>query len=120
MVDVTDDFYTIRRRVNVYEDECDDEDVGKYVVEAAAQLSKKMGETVNETNCTEAQANAVRNWAAIYVFFHVNGGVTSLKIGELAEQYGSPNPLIEFLKAQIDDFVESYQEPAFVVGEAYY
>ncbi|MGB9693536.1 MAG: hypothetical protein ACPLYF_01690 [Fervidobacterium sp.] len=46
-----------------------------FVAEATAWLSSEIDRTLNYTDCTEAEANAIRNLAAIYCYCYVTGGV---------------------------------------------
>jgi len=105
MVSVTAD--QIRKRLGLTSAEVSDEDVLAFRDEAVAFLSEETGGTLNAESCTEAEANAIRNLAAIYCYCKVSGGSAvglDFSVGDLRV---SPNAgkQIEFLKEQVERFI---------------
>jgi len=105
MVAVTAD--QIRKRLGLSESDIGDTDVLAFRDEATAFLSEEIGRTLDASNCTEAEANAIRNLAAIYSYCKVIGGSAvglDFSVGDLRV---SPNAgkQLEFLREQIERFI---------------
>jgi len=105
MVSVTAD--QIRKRLGLASADISDEDVLAFRDEAAAFLSEEIGRTLNAESCTDAEANAIRNLAAIYCYCKVTGGSAvglDFSIGDLRV---SPNvgKELEFLREQVERFI---------------
>ena len=105
MVSVTAD--QIRKRLGLTIADISDEDVLAFRDEAAAFLSEEIDRTLDSTSCTEAEANAIRNLAAIYCYCKVSGGSAvglDFSVGDLRV---SPNAgkQLEFLKEQVERFI---------------
>jgi hypothetical protein len=97
----------IRKRLGLTAADISDEDVSAFRDEAAAFLSEEIGKTLDASNCTEAEANAIRNLAAIYCYCRVSGGSAvglDFTIGDLRV---SPNAgkQLDFLKEQVERFI---------------
>ena len=105
MVAVTAD--QIRKRLGLTEADINDDDALAFREEAEAFLSEEIGRTLDAENCTEAEANAIRNLAAIYCYCKVTGGSAvglDFSIGDLRV---SPNAgkKLEFLREQVERFI---------------
>jgi len=105
MVSVTAD--QIRKRLGLTVADVSDEDVLAFRDEAVAFLSGEIGMTLNVDSCTEAEANAIRNLAAIYSYCKVSGGSAvglDFSVGDLRV---SPNASkqLEFLREQVERFI---------------
>jgi len=108
MASVTAD--QIRKRLGLTPADISDEDVLAFRDEAAAFLSEEIGKTLNAENCTEAEANAIRNLAAIYCYCKVSGGSAvglDFSVGDLrvSEQTSEKNKQLDFLKEQVERFI---------------
>jgi hypothetical protein len=108
MASVTAD--QIRKRLGLTAADISDEDVLAFRDEAAAFLSEEIGKTLNAENCTEAEANAIRNLAAIYCYCKVSGGSAvglDFSVGDLrvSEQTSEKNKQLDFLKEQVERFI---------------
>jgi len=105
MASVTADH--VRKRLGLTPADIKDEDVMAFVVEAAAWLSSEIDRTLNHTDCTEAEANAIRNLAAIYCYCYVTGGVAvglDFSIGDLRVSEATAKQ-IAILKEQVERFI---------------
>jgi len=105
MVSVTAD--QIRKRLGLSESDISDDDVLAFRGEATAFLSEEIGRTLDASNCTENEANAIRNLTAIYSYCKVTGGSAvglDFSVGDLRV---SPNAgkQLEFLKEQVERFI---------------
>jgi len=97
----------VRKRLGLTSADISDEDVLTFRDEATAFLSEEIGRTLNPENCTEAEANAIRNLAAIYSYCKVTGGSAvglDFSVGDLRV---SPNAgkQLEFLREQVERFI---------------
>jgi len=105
MVAVTAD--QIRKRLGLTPDDVSDEDVLAFRDEAVAFLSEETGKMLNAESCTEAEANAIRNLAAIYCYCKVSGGSAvglDFSVGDLRVSPDAGKKL-EFLKEQVERFI---------------
>lgn len=97
----------VRKRLGLTAEHINDDDVMAFVTEATAWLSDEIGRTLDYTSCTESEANAIRNLAAIYCYCHVSGGVAvglNFSVGDLHVSEATAKQ-IEFLKQQIERFI---------------
>jgi hypothetical protein len=97
----------IRKRLGLTEADISDEDVLAFRDEAVAWLSEEIGKQLDPSNCSEAEANAIRNLAAIYVYCKVSGGSAfglDFSVGDLRVTSGGGIQL-EFLKEQVEQFI---------------
>ena len=97
----------IRKRLGLTSADISDEDVLAFRDEAVAFLTEEIGKTLDSSNCTEAEANAIRNLAAIYSYCKVSGGSAvglDFSVGDLRV---SPNAgkQLEFLREQVERFI---------------
>jgi hypothetical protein len=105
MVAVTAD--QIRKRLGLTVADISDEDVLAFRDEVTAFLGEEIGKTLDAENCTEAEANAIRNLAAIYCYCKVTGGSAvglDFSVGDLRV---SPNAgkQLEFLLGHVESFI---------------
>jgi len=105
MVAVTAD--QIRKRLGLTAADISDEDALAFRDEATAFLSQEIGKTLNAESCTEAEANAIRNLAAIYCYCKVTGGSAiglDFSIGDLRVSPDAGRHL-DFLREQVERFI---------------
>jgi hypothetical protein len=105
MASVTAD--QIRKRLGLTPADISDEDALTFRDEAAAFLSEEIGKTLDAEDCTEAEANAIRNLAAIYCYCKVSGGSAiglDFTIGDLRVSSDAGKQL-EFLRDQVERFI---------------
>ena len=85
MVAVTPE--SVRERINVSVAEAPDDVVNRFINAAAVTVGLEIGEDVDASDCTSAQAEAIRNLAAIYCACRITGGSAaglSFRVGDLA------------------------------------
>lgn len=119
----------VRLRLGLTVEDISDVDVEVFIGEAAAWLSDQIRVTLDMEDCSEAEANAIANLAAIYCYCKITGvsstGWTA-NLGQLS--FSGPAEKVvqlEFLKKQIYDFIQQRKavlaesaEVPFVVGQA--
>jgi hypothetical protein len=101
----------VRLRLGLAASEISDTDTQIFIVEAAAILSTETNKTLDSTDCSEAEANAIANLAAIYCYLKVTGISSTgwnVNLGQLS--FSGPSEKVaqlEFLKRQVRDFIDS-------------
>lgn len=99
----------VRLRLGLAASEVPDGEVAVFIGEAAGYLSNQTGVSINPGDCTEDQAKAVADLAAIYCYLRLTGvnptGWTA-HIGTLTFS-GSPEKVaqLEFLKNQVLEWI---------------
>ena len=119
MVNVSVSADQVRKRLGLTVEDVKDEDVMAFVAEVAAFLSEEIGRTLDYTSCTESEANAIRNLAAIYCYCYVSGGVAvglNFSVGDMHVSE-APAKQIEFLKQQVERFITRETASPPVAGE---
>ena len=96
MVNVTPE--SVRERINVSAAECPDDVVERFITDAAKTIEIETDLTIDPTDCTDQEAVAIRNLAAIYCACRVTGGSSSglaFRVGDLSvdESGGSASGL---------------------------
>jgi len=117
MVSVTAE--QIRKRLGLTSADISDEDVSAFRDEVSAFLSQEIGRSLNAEGCTEAEANAIRNLAAIYCYCKVSGGSAvglDFSVGDL---HVSPDAAkqLEFLREQVERFITSQKRHGISLQE---
>lgn len=116
MVSVTAD--EVRARFQLSDTDISDVQTQKFRDEAAAWLSGEIDETLDHADCTEEEANAIRNLAALYCFCWVNGGSAvglSFSLGDINIGEGGGKQF-DFYKEQVERYIARKTEIAFIVG----
>jgi hypothetical protein len=78
---------SVRERVNLSASAVSDDVVNRFIVDAAETLELETGLTINPLGCTEAEAVAIRNLAAVYCGAYITGGTSSglsFRVGDLS------------------------------------
>jgi len=120
MVSITED--EVRARFHFDETtDIDNTQVDLFLDEAVAILSHAIGVTLDKTDCTELQANALRNLASLYCYCWVTGGSATglnFSIGDINISESSQKTF-EFIKASVEEFIKTNKEKAipFVVAQ---
>jgi hypothetical protein len=71
LVEVTADM--VRDRLNLTDDDVGDERVVEMIEDATATIELETGVSLDYTDCSEAEAAAIKNLAAIYCLVHISG-----------------------------------------------
>ncbi len=108
----------VRDRVKLTSSDIDDLKVTELILDAEATIETETGLSIDYTNCTQAEAAAITNLAAIYCLVYVSGGVASglsYTIGSLSvsESKGgaSLSGKAETLYREIERLVEQLRAP---------
>jgi len=111
----------IRERVNLTESDVPEVTVLRFAKAAAVTVGLELEKTVDYISCTDEEAEAVRNIAAVYCACKVTGGSASglsFRIGDLSVNESSsarPNGLsrenLQFLMNQAQRIIEKLKAP---------
>jgi len=120
VVSVTPD--SVRERINVSAADAPDDVVNRFITAAGVTVQVETGESIDPSNCSAAEAEAIRNLAAIYCACRITGGSAqglSFRVGDLAvnESSSSTSGLsggnLQFLLDQAIKIIENLKGPQF-------
>jgi hypothetical protein len=110
--------FEIRERVDLSETELSDAIVLRFAKAAAITVGLELEKTVDFSNCSEEEAEAIRNIAAVYCKCKAAGGSfsgLSFRIGDLAVDESSKENL-QFLMNEAERIIFTLKAP--YVGSA--
>jgi hypothetical protein len=116
----------IRERVNLTEADVSDATVNRFAKAAAVTLGLELENTIDYMDCSDEEAEAIRNIAAVYCACKVTGGSASglsFRVGDLSVNESSattPSGLsrenLQFLMSEAQRIIEKLKVP--YVGRA--
>ncbi len=116
----------IRERVDLTESDVSEATVLRFAKAAAVTMGLELEKTVDYLSCTDEEAEAIRNIAAVYCACKVTGGSASglsFRIGDLAvnessssSQSGFSRENLQFLMNEAQRIIENLKAP--YVGSA--
>lgn len=112
MVSVSSD--SVRNLVHLTADDVPDAKVTEFLTQAAAEISLETDLTIDYSNCTEAEAAAVRLLAALYCLCYVTGGSAagrSFSLGDLRVDVQNQVPPLSVLQSRLERMIEKLTEP---------
>jgi hypothetical protein len=111
----------IRERVNLTESDVPEATVLRFAKAAAVTVGLELEKTVDYISCTDEEAEAVRNIAAVYCACKVTGGSASglsFRIGDLSvnelsssSQSGLSRENLQFLMNEAQRIIENLKAP---------
>lgn len=111
----------IRERVNLTESDVPEAAVLRFAKAAAVTVGLELEKTVDYISCTDEEAEAVRNIAAVYCACKVTGGSASglsFRIGDLSvnelsssSQSGLSRENLQFLMNEAQRIIENLKAP---------
>lgn len=110
----------MRSRLGFTASDIADADVNSFIAEAAAILCEEAQLALDSGDCTESQANAIANLAAIYCYCKITGIASTgwtVNLGTIS--FSGPAERVaqlEFLKKQVQSWIERNRE--IYVGSA--
>ena len=122
MVQVTPQ--SVRERIDLTESAVSDDVVNRFIVDAAETLELETGLTIDPDDCTDAEAVAIRNLAAVYCGAYITGGTSSgmnFRVGDLAvneSQAAMMSTNLQFLLDEVKRFTEKLNPGGFRVVNA--
>jgi hypothetical protein len=115
---------SVRERISLTESAVSDDVVNRFIADAAETLELETGLTINPAGCTEAEAVATRNLAAVYCGACITGGTSSgmnFKVGDLSvngSQATTMSTNLQFLLDEVKRFIEKLNPGEFRVINA--
>jgi len=112
LVSVTPD--SVRNLVNLTVDDVPDANVTEFLTQAAGEISLETDLTIDYSNCTEAEAAAVRLLGALYCLCYVTGGSAvdrSFSLGDLRVDVQNQVPPLSVLQSRLERMIEKLTEP---------
>jgi len=115
LASVTPDW--VRNRVKLSASDIDDSKVAELIKDSEATIEEETGLSIDYADCSQSEAVAVTNLAAIYCLVYISGGVASglnYKIGSLsvAESSGpSQSGKAETLYREVERLIERLRKP---------
>ncbi|MBX5327608.1 MAG: hypothetical protein ACQXXH_08305 [Candidatus Bathyarchaeia archaeon] len=113
LVSVTAD--TVRSRLNLTLEDADDDKVNGMIQDAAATIALEVGRSIDYTNCSEAEATAIKNLAAIYLICHLSGGSAAglnFSVGDLRVDGSDKMPSVEILYRELERLLLRLRYPS--------
>jgi len=95
----------VRGRLNLTVEDIDDNKVDGFIQDAAATIALEIGRNIDHSNCTEAEAAAVKNLAAIYLISHLSGGSATglnFSVGDVHIDALGKAPSVEILYRELE------------------
>jgi len=119
LVTVTPDL--VRDRVDLSSADIDDTTVTDFIKDAEAAIEEETGVSIDYLDCSQAEAAAIKNLAAIYCLVHISGGsasglsysIGSLKVSESGPSLGGK---AETLYRELERILSNLKQP--YVGRA--
>ena len=106
MVNVTVDL--VRDRLSLTENDVPDEKVVEMIKDATATIEVETGLSIDYSNCSEAEAVAIKNLAAIYLLCHLTGGSAAglnFSVGDLHVDALNRSPTVDVLYREVERLI---------------
>jgi len=111
---------SVRERVNLAASAVSDNVVNRFIADAATTLELERGLTIDPSACSEPEAVAIRNLAAVYCGAYITGGSSrglSFRVGDLSvdesQSANLGNANLEFLLEQVKRYIEKLNPSDF-------
>ena len=115
----------VRERINLPASAVSDDVVNRFIADAAVTLELETSLTINPASCTETEAVAIRNLAAVYCGAYITGGSSSglsFRVGDLSvdesQSANVSNANLQFLLDEVKRFIEKLNPGGFRVVNA--
>jgi len=104
----------VRDRLNLTESEVSDEKVVGIIEDATATINIETGLNIDYANCSEAEAVAIKNLAAIYIICHLTGGSAAglnFSVGDLHVDALNKSPTVDVLYREVERLILRLRYP---------
>ena len=115
MVKVTPE--RVRSRLNISEEEIEDEKLTEFIADAAAEIGLQIGKEINYEDCSQIEAAAITDLAAIYCICHLTGGKAvglSFNVGNLQVNSLANAPSLSILEKRVKQLLEQLREKSLL------
>ena len=117
MVKVTPE--RVRARLNLSQEDIEDEKLAEFIADATAEVSLQIGREINYEDCSQIEAAAITDLAAIYCICHLTGGKAvglSFNVGNLQVNSLVNAPSLSILEERVKELVEQLREKSLLRG----
>ena len=117
MVKVTPE--RVRARLNLSQEDIEDEKLAEFIADAAAEVSLQIGREINYEDCSQIEAATITDLAAIYCICHLTGGKAvglSFNVGNLQVNSLVNAPSLSILEERVKELVEQLREKSLLRG----
>jgi len=104
---------SVRNRLNLTSEDIGDDVLDEMISDAAATLGLEIGHNVDVNDCSEAEAAAVKNLAAIYVLCRLSGGSAAglnFSLGDLRVEAVDKAPSVEILYRELERLIQKLRK----------
>ena len=115
---------SVRERINLPEGTPSDDVVNRFITDATETIELETGLTIDPSSCTDAEAVAIRNLAAVYCGAYITGGTSSgmnFRVGDLAVNASEATTMstnLQFLLDEVNRFIAKLNAGDFRVVNA--
>jgi hypothetical protein len=115
---------SVRERINLPESTPPDDVVDRFIADAAETIELETGLVIDPDDCSDAEAVAIRNLAAVYCGAFITGGTSSgmnFRVGDLAvneSQATTMSTNLQFLLDEVKRFIAKLNAGDFRVVNA--
>jgi hypothetical protein len=113
----------IRERVGLSESDASNESVLRFIKAASTTVGLELDKTIDPMDCSEEEAEAIRNIGAVYCVCSLFGGsatILSFRLGDLAvnessssSQNGFSRENLQFLMNEAQRIIDNLKKPYF-------
>jgi len=104
---------SVRNLVNLTAEDVADDKVSEFLTQAAGEISLETDLTIDFSDCSEAEAAAVRLLAAMYCVCYVTGGSAAgmnFSLGDLRVDVQNQVPPLSILQNRLNKLIEKLTE----------
>lgn len=112
MVEVTAD--VVRNRLSLSDEDVEDEKVVEMIKDAAVTIGLETGREIDYASCSDAEAAAIKNLAAIYLLCYLTGGSAAglnFTVGDLHVNTLNKAPSVDILYREVERLIQRLREP---------
>ena len=109
----------VRGRIKLTKTDVGDDQVWEFIRDAATAIGLDINKAVGHGDCSDAEAVAIRNLAAIYCAAYITGGASSgfdFTLGQLSVKNVSQNRLaisVSILKVELDRVLKNLKDTGY-------
>ncbi|MCD6242284.1 phage gp6-like head-tail connector protein [Candidatus Bathyarchaeota archaeon] len=115
MVNVTPE--RVRNRLNIGSEEVEDEKLNEFIKDATAEIELQTGREIDYENCSQIEAAAITDLAAIYCICYLTGGKAvglNFNVGNIQVSSLSNSPSISILESRLKELIEKLREKSLL------
>ncbi len=107
----------VRERLNISQEEVEDEKLADFIEDAAAEISLQIGREINYEDCSQVEAAAITDLAAIYCICHLTGGKAvglNFNVGNIQVSSLADSPSLSILEKRVKEIIERLREKSLL------